>query len=79
MFHPIGFEGRIAIEEKRIEADELELSPDTICRLHALSHPGIWGSGKFKEKSEDVIEKYADGSSRVRSNNFCGRLTPRIV
>ena len=57
---------RNALDLIHSQADKLGLSLDTICRLHALSRPGIWDSGKFKEKSGDIIEKYADGSSRIR-------------
>lgn len=57
---------RNALDLVHTQANKLELSLETICRLHELSRPGIWDSGKFKEKSGDIIEKYADGTSRVR-------------
>ncbi|MGN0872622.1 MAG: Fic family protein, partial [Victivallales bacterium] len=42
---------RNALDLIHSQADKMELSLDTICRIHALSRPGIWDSGKFKEKS----------------------------
>ncbi len=57
---------RNALDLIHTQACKLELSLETICHLHELSRPEIWDSGKFKEKSGDIIEKYADGSSRVR-------------
>lgn len=44
----------------------LELSTETICRFHALSRPSVWDSGKFRTKDCEIIQTYADGSSRVR-------------
>ena len=57
---------RNALDLIHNQAKELPLSVETICRLHALIRPNIWDSGKFKEKAGDIIETYADGSSRVR-------------
>jgi len=57
---------RNALDLIHTQANKLELSLETICHLHALSRPETWDSGKFKEKSGDIIEKYADGTSRIR-------------
>ncbi len=57
---------RNALELIHGQFDKLHLSLDTICRLHALSRPGMWDSGKFKEKSGDIIETYPNGTSRIR-------------
>ena len=57
---------RKALDLIHTQADKLPLSIKTICRLHALIRPNIWDSGKFKESAGDIIETYADGSSRIR-------------
>ena len=57
---------RKALDLIHTQADKLPLSIETICRLHALIRPNIWDSGKFKESAGDIIETYADGSSRIR-------------
>jgi len=57
---------RNALDLIHNQAKELPLSVETICRLHALIRPDTWDAGKFKEKAGDIIETYADGSSRVR-------------
>ena len=57
---------RKALDLIHTAADSLELSEETICRLHALSRPSIWDSGKLREKACDIIQTYEDGTSRVR-------------
>jgi Fic family protein len=48
------------------QAEKLPVSEDTILRLHKLAKGDIWDAGKYKEKASDIIEKYPDGTSRVR-------------
>lgn len=57
---------RNALELIHARANKLKLSLETLCQLHALSRPGLWDSGKFKEKAGDIIEIYSDGASRIR-------------
>ena len=57
---------RRALDLIHESAEELDLSMDVIKRLHALSRPSIWDSGKFREKECEIIQTYADGTSRVR-------------
>ncbi len=57
---------RRALELIHESAQELELSMDVIRRLHSLSRPSIWDSGKFRTKDCEIIQTYPDGSSRVR-------------
>ena len=52
--------------KQNVKSEKLPLSIETICKLHSLIRPTIWDSGKFKEEAGDIIELYADGSSRVR-------------
>ena len=57
---------RNALDLIHSQYKKLSLSLETICRFHALARPGMWDSGKLKEKSGDIIETYPDGSSRIR-------------
>ena len=57
---------RKALDLIHTGAPNLPLSAETICRLHALSRPSIWDSGAFRQKKCDIIQTYADGTSRVR-------------
>ena len=44
----------------------LSVAEETIRRLHALTRGEIWDAGKYKERDYDIIERYSDGSERVR-------------
>ena len=44
----------------------LDLSAEVVRKLHALTRPSIWDSGEFRKKECEIIQTYADGSSRVR-------------
>jgi Fic family protein len=57
---------RNALDLIHNQSDKLLLTAETIRRFHALSRPGAWDSGKFKEKTSDIIETFPDGSSRIR-------------
>lgn len=45
---------------------KLPISEDTIRALHRVSRGEIWDAGRYREKDSDIIERYPDGSSRVR-------------
>ena len=45
---------------------KIVLSEETILRLHKHTRGEIWGAGKYKEKDGDIIERYPNGTSRVR-------------
>ncbi|MBI5409677.1 MAG: Fic family protein [Nitrospirae bacterium] len=45
---------------------KLPVSEHTILKLHKLSRGQIWDAGKYKEQDSDIIEKYPDGTSRIR-------------
>lgn len=47
-------------------AASIAVSDEIIKRLHALARGQIWDAGRFKERDGDIIERYADGSERVR-------------
>jgi hypothetical protein len=44
----------------------LTVTEETICSLHRLARGEIWDAGQYKEKDGDIIERYPDGTSRVR-------------
>ena len=58
------------------QAAELPVSEDTIRRLHKLAKGDIWDAGKYKEKDSDIIEKYPDGTSRMRFKTVSPVKTP---
>ncbi|MGD1076129.1 MAG: Fic family protein [Thermodesulfovibrionales bacterium] len=58
------------------QAAKLLVSKDTIRKLHKLSKGDIGDVGKYREKDSDIIEKYPDGSSRVRFKTVSQEKTP---
>lgn len=57
---------RDALEWIYREAADIVVSEENIRRLHAMARGQIWDAGRYKEKDGDIIERYADGSERVR-------------
>ena len=48
----------------------------TILRLHQLCRGDIWDAGCYKDKDVNIIERYADGTSRVRLRTVSPSATP---
>lgn len=44
----------------------LKIIEQTILELHQLAKGEIWDAGRYKEKNGDIVERYADGTSRIR-------------
>jgi len=45
---------------------DLPISEETILFLHKLARGQIWDAGHYKEKDDEIIERYSDGTSRIR-------------
>ncbi len=45
---------------------KLPISQQTIRDLHRMCRGQVWDAGEYKQKEGDIIEKYADGSQRIR-------------
>lgn len=54
----------------------LQVNEATIQRLHRLTRGEIWDAGKYKEKDGDIIERYPDGSQRLRFRTVTAVETP---
>jgi len=54
----------------------LPVSDAMIQKLHALTRGEIWDAGKYKDKDGDIIERYPDGSERVRFRTVSAAETP---
>ena len=61
------------------EGAKLTISEATIKKLHKLCRGEIWDAGNYKEKDVDIIQKYADGRSRVRFKTVPARQTPKAM
>ena len=58
---------------------KLPITEATVKRLHKLSRGEIWDAGVYKERDVDIIQKYADGRSRVRFKTVPAKETPRCM
>lgn len=61
------------------DAQRIPISNETIRRLHAMTRGQIWDSGLFKERDGDIIERYPDGSERVRFRTVPAKQTPAAI
>jgi len=61
------------------EAQRLPLNVETVLRLHALSHPDGYDSGKFKEQDGEIIEKHPDGRITLRFKPLSAKETPAAM
>lgn len=61
------------------QAAKLLVSEDTILMLHKLAKGEIGDAGQYKEKASDIIEKYPDGTFRVRFKTVSPPQTPAYM
>lgn len=61
------------------EHKSIEISPEMILKLHEMTKPDIWDSGKLKEKDGEIIEKHPDGRVSVRFIPVCAEKTPEYL
>ena len=61
------------------DAQRIAISNETIQRLHAMTRGQIWDAGLYKEKDGDIIERYPDGSERVRFRTVPAKQTPAAM
>jgi Fic family protein len=60
-------------------AAALPVNDATIRKLHRLARGEIWDAGKYKDKDGDIIERYPDGSERVRFRTVSAVETPACM
>ena len=70
---------RDALKLVHEQAAKLAISESTIKTLHKLSRGQIWDAGVYKEKDADIIEKFADGRSRIRFPTVSAKETPEAM
>lgn len=68
---------REALKMIHAQGKLLEISESTILNIHQLTKGEIWDAGKYKEKDGNIIEKYPDGSNRVRFSTVSAKETPQ--
>lgn len=60
-------------------AENMPISEKTILDLHKYARGDVWDAGKYKEKQGDIIEKYPDGTERVRFKTVSPGFTPEYI
>jgi Fic family protein len=61
------------------DAKRIPISNETVKRLHAMTRGQVWDAGLYKERDGDIIERYADGSERVRFRTESAKQTPAAM
>lgn len=61
------------------QALKLPVSEESILKLHKLAKGDVWDAGRYKEKESDIIEKYPDGTSRVRFKTVSPARTSKYM
>lgn len=61
------------------QGKDLPIDEPTILELHRLARGEIWDAGKYKEKDGDIIERRADGSTRIRFKTVSATKTPAAM
>lgn len=72
-----GYRDALALIHK--DAAALPISNETIGHLHAMARGQIWDAGQYKAKNGDIIERYADGTERVRFRPVSAAHTPAAM
>lgn len=57
---------RLALDLIHREGRKLPVTEATILTIHRMARGEIWDAGKYKERTEPIIERLADGRSHVR-------------
>lgn len=70
---------RDALKLIHTQGRKLPISEATILRLHQLARGEIWDAGKYKEKDADIIERSADGRTKVRFKPISAKQTPAAM
>jgi Fic family protein len=57
-------------------SNAITVTEDTILNLHRRVRGEIWDAGQYKDKDGEIIQRYADGRSRVRFRPVSAKETP---
>lgn len=57
----------------------LPVAESTIRHLHRLTRGEIWDAGEYKQRDSDIIERYPDGSERIRFRTVPAAETPGAI
>ncbi len=72
-----GYRDALAMIHER--SQQMAVSQDIVRQLHRMARGEIWDAGAYKEKDGDIIERYPDGSERVRFRTVPAKETPAAM
>ncbi len=58
---------------------EMKISNKTVRELHRVARGGVGDAGRYKNKDSDIIERYSNGSVRVRFTPVSAADTPQFM
>ena len=61
------------------QAQSIPVTTATMRQLHRVCRGETWDSGQFKNKDGDIMEKFPDGTSRVRFRTLPAAETPSAL
>lgn len=61
------------------QGGNLTLTEQTVRKLHALSRGGLGDAGEYKTQDSEIIQKYADGRTRIRFKTVTAKQTPAAM
>ncbi|HJQ26848.1 MAG TPA: Fic family protein [Blastocatellia bacterium] len=70
---------RDALKLVHEQGAQLPVDEATILRLHRLCRGQIDDAGRYKDKDNDIIEKFADGRVRIRFKTVTAAQTPEFL
>lgn len=70
---------RQALELIHKNAPDMPINEKTILDLHKYTRGDVWDAGKYKEKQGDIIEKYPEGTERIRFRTVSPKHTPKYI
>ncbi|MER2625328.1 MAG: Fic family protein [Accumulibacter sp.] len=72
-----GYQDALALVHQDVA--DLPINHETITHLHALTRGQLWDAGQYKAKDGDIIERYPDGSERLRFRTVPAVETPAAM
>ncbi|MFH1075144.1 MAG: Fic family protein [Candidatus Firestonebacteria bacterium] len=58
---------------------KLSIAPKFILKLHSLSRGTVWDAGKWKEKDNEIIKRYANGRVEIVFRPVSAKETPKMI
>ena len=68
-----------ALMEIHKKYSKIDISPETILKLHKLTNGHSWDAGKWKDKDNEIVELMSNGERKIRFKAVSAKETPKAV